>query len=368
MTRPLSAFLKRLIWLCMAPLLLLSGWLAWTHLKEIEARHQREAANLARNFAVSIDSYLESRLNALNVLAVSPLVDDPRRWPDLYAEAQGFRESFGAHVAFADQDRQMLFNTRKPYGTALPPLWHWIYFLEGLPPGELGRDGHPARGGFLPPVPLPNRMWAGGRVAFLAPVPIGARVRKVSRILKVDHKVGRSGDLVFVTVLHEVGTLSGDVLVREEHDIVYKSASRPSRPAATTDAPAPAPFEKRVTPTSTTLFRYSALTFNGHRIHYDQDYCREVEGYANLVIHGPLVATLLAGFAEEASGHRLREFNYRGVSPALLGETITLGAAIDGDQVWLPKSQIEMSDDCPEEGDLIEVDVPDWLAEEKGLL
>ena len=220
-------------------------------------------------------------------------------------------------------------------GAPLPPLWHWIYFLEGLPPGELGRDGHPARGGFLPPVPLPNRMWAGGRVAFLAPVPIGARVRKISRILKVDHKVGRSGDLVFVTVLHEVGTLSGDVLVREEHDIVYKSASRPSQPAATTDAPAPAPFEKRVTPTSTTLFRYSALTFNGHRIHYDQDYCREVEGYANLVIHGPLVATLLAGFAEEASGHRLREFNYRGVSPALLGETITLGAAIDGDQVAL---------------------------------
>ena len=220
-------------------------------------------------------------------------------------------------------------------GAPLPPLWHWIYFLEGLPPGELGRDGHPARGGFLPPVPLPNRMWAGGRVAFLAPVPIGARVRKISRILKVDHKVGRSGDLVFVTVLHEVGTLSGDVLVREEHDIVYKSASRPSRPAATTDAPAPAPFEKRVTPTSTTLFRYSALTFNGHRIHYDQDYCREVEGYANLVIHGPLVATLLAGFAEEASGHRLREFNYRGVSPALLGETITLGANIDGDHVAL---------------------------------
>ena len=220
-------------------------------------------------------------------------------------------------------------------GAPLPPLWHWIYFLEGLPPGELGRDGHPARGGFLPPVPLPNRMWAGGRVAFLAPVPIGARVRKVSRILKVDHKVGRSGDLVFVTVLHEVGTLSGDVLVREEHDIVYKSASRPSRPAATTDAPSAAPFEKRVTPTSTTLFRYSALTFNGHRIHYDQDYCREVEGYANLVIHGPLVATLLAGFAEEASGHRLREFNYRVVSPALLGETITLGAAIDGAQVAL---------------------------------
>ena len=122
MTRPLATFLKRLIWLCMAPLLLLSGWLAWSNLGEIEARHQREGANLARNLAVSIDSYLESRLNALNVLALSPLVDDPRRWPDLYAEAQGLRQSFGAHVAFADHDRRMLFNTRQPYGSALPRL------------------------------------------------------------------------------------------------------------------------------------------------------------------------------------------------------------------------------------------------------
>ena len=219
-------------------------------------------------------------------------------------------------------------------GAPLPPLWHWLYFLEGLPPGELGRDGHPARGGFLPPVPLPNRMWAGGRVAFLAPVPIGARVRKVSSILKVDHKVGRSGDLVFVTVLHEVGSLDGEALIREEHDIVYKSASRPA-PAADATSVVPAPFTKTFTPTSTTLFRYSALTFNGHRIHYDLDYCRNVEGYANLVIHGPLNATLLAGFAEEASGRRVRQFNYRGLAPALLGETITLGATIDGDRVAL---------------------------------
>ena len=221
-------------------------------------------------------------------------------------------------------------------GAPLPPLWHWIYFLEGLPPGELGRDGHPARGGFLPPVPLPNRMWAGGRVAFLAPVPIGARVRKVSHILKVDHKVGRSGDLVFVTVLHEVGTLSGDVLVREEHDIVYKSASRPSRPAATTDAPAPAPFEKRVTPTSTTLFRYSALTFNGHRIHYDADYCRQVEGYSAQVIHGPLNATLMAGLAASCAvslGRSLRDFAYRGLAPALLGDTMRYAAWPQDDSI-----------------------------------
>lgn len=216
---------------------------------------------------------------------------------------------------------------------SLPPLWHWIYFLEGLPPAELGRDGHPARGGFLPPVPLPNRMWAGGRVAFLQPVPIGSRIRKTSRIAKIDHKVGRSGDLVFVTVLHELASLAGKPLIREEHDIVYKSASLPATPAAAEMRPAQ--FSTTFTPTSTTLFRYSALTFNGHRIHYDLDYCRNVEGYASLVIHGPLVATLLANFAEEVSGRTVREFNYRGLSPALLGETITLAASIDGDRVAL---------------------------------
>lgn len=216
---------------------------------------------------------------------------------------------------------------------SLPPLWHWIYFLEGLPPAELGRDGHPARGGFLPPVPLPNRMWAGGRVAFLQPVPIGSHIRKTSRIAKIDHKVGRSGDLVFVTVLHELASLAGEPLIREEHDIVYKSASRPATPAAAEMRPAQ--FSATFTPTSTTLFRYSALTFNGHRIHYDLDYCRNVEGYASLVIHGPLVATLLANFAEEVSGRTVREFNYRGLSPALLGETITLAASIDGDRVAL---------------------------------
>ncbi|NJD25661.1 MAG: acyl-CoA dehydrogenase [Betaproteobacteria bacterium] len=213
-------------------------------------------------------------------------------------------------------------------GEPLPPLWHWIYFLEGLPSGELGRDGHPARGGFLPPVPLANRMWAGGRLAFLAPVPLGARVRKTSQVLAVDHKTGRAGDLVFVTVLHELTAMSGELLVREEHDIVYKNASPPAAEKGDA-APPPAGSRCRTfVPTSTTLFRYSALTFNGHRIHYDQDYCRNVEGYDNLVIHGPLTATMLANFAEEAGGRPLRELSYRGFRPALLGETLTLVAEI----------------------------------------
>ena len=211
-------------------------------------------------------------------------------------------------------------------GEFLPPLWHWIYFLEALPSSELGRDGHPARGGFLPPVPLANRMWAGGRLSFLAPVTIGSTVRRTSSILKVDHKQGRSGELVFVSVLHELNSLQGDPLIREEHDIVYKDAAPPDSSTAVPAVVTPAQFKRSVTPTSTMLFRYSALTFNGHRIHYDADYCREVEGYPNLVIHGPLVATLLAGYTEEVSGSRLREFAYRCLSPALLGDSIALRA------------------------------------------
>jgi 3-methylfumaryl-CoA hydratase len=210
-------------------------------------------------------------------------------------------------------------------GEPLPALWHWLYFLEGMPARELGRDGHPARGAFLPPVPLANRMWAGGRVRFLAPVPIGAAVRRKSTILRVDHKAGRSGDLVFVTVLHELESLAGAGLIHEEHDIVYKDPS----PSAAAAIPVPdgvplGQFTRSFVPTSTTLFRYSALTFNGHRIHYDADYCREVEGYPHLVVHGPLLATLLAGFAEEVTGRRLRDFSYRALSPAFLGATVTL--------------------------------------------
>ncbi len=240
-------------------------------------------------------------------------------------------------------------------GDALPPLWHWLYFLEGQPPSALGRDGHPARGGCLPPVPLPNRMWAGGRVHFEHPLRLGAVMDKRSEVLDVRHKQGRSGDLVFVTVQHEVFS-GGRRCVREEHDIVYKAAaasaqgaaggeratSAQGRPAdATASAPPPAvsastappaaAAERTVTPDATMLFRYSALTFNGHRIHYDADYCRSVEGYDQLVIHGPLQATLLAGWAQELGGGRaLRRFDYRGVSPALLGQTLTLQAMPPG--------------------------------------
>jgi 3-methylfumaryl-CoA hydratase len=211
-------------------------------------------------------------------------------------------------------------------GDALPPLWHWVYFLTGSPAAGLGLDGHPARGGLLPPVPLQNRMWAGGRVFFAAPILLGQTLRKTSTVLDVQAKSGKSGDLVFVTVEHALFNGEQRVL-REEHDIVYRN------PGAAAPAKAPqtiaAPVLHSLTPTTTTLFRYSALTFNGHRIHYDADYCRTVEGYDHCVIHGPLNATLLAQCAAQiaaAEGQTLSEFHYRGVAPATLGQTLTYAA------------------------------------------
>lgn len=224
-------------------------------------------------------------------------------------------------------------------GTPLPELWHWIYFREGMRPGALGPDGHPARGSFLPPVPLPNRMWAGGRLEFVAPVNIGDALRKRSTVQRIDHKAGRSGDLVFVTVQHEL-LRDGICLLREEQDLVYTGArtgkSSPPGPLPTRQAT----LTRTVSPTSTLLFRYSALTFNGHRIHYDQDYCRQVEGYPNLVVHGPLNATLLAGLAVELAARPLRCFAYRGVQPIFLGEDYRLNACRNGEgvAVWATRA------------------------------
>jgi 3-methylfumaryl-CoA hydratase len=236
-------------------------------------------------------------------------------------------------------------------GAPLPPLWHWIYFLNGSPPSELGRDGHPSRGGFLPPVPLPNRMWAGGSIEFVSPLPLGASVEKRSRIVSVEHKQGRSGELVFVTVRHEL-LHEGRTAISEHHDIVYKEpAPQGPRPPSPTGPTMPTaqhsrPFE----PTSTTLFRYSALTFNGHRIHYDADYCREVEGYDNLVIHGPLHATLLAMYAEEIASKPLRTFRYRGMQPSLLGAALRINAHASGSDaaLWtaLPDGSVSMQADA----------------------
>jgi 3-methylfumaryl-CoA hydratase len=238
------------------------------------------------------------------------------------------------HVRHAQLMAATVARTAAPLalGDPLPPLWHWLYFLEGVPARELGRDGHPARGGFLPPVELDNRMWAGGRLAFDSPLLLGQEVERRSVVQSVEHKQGRTGDLVFVTVAHEL-LVEGLRCVREEHDIVYRRRSPLETANADVEAPTPPRDDQRReswTPDTTQLFRYSALTFNGHKIHYDVDYCRSVEGYPNLVVHGPLVATMLAALAQSMAPAPLRSFRYRAKRPALLsGDPITLTGALE---------------------------------------
>ena len=203
-------------------------------------------------------------------------------------------------------------------GAALPPLWHWLYFLPQPRQSEIGPDGHARRGGFLPPVPLPRRMWAGGRLQW-APrnsLRMGDPVKRISRIESVTHKSGRTGDLLFVLVRHEVHNTSG-LALSEEHDIVYRANPLPGDPVPPPQAaPGGAAWSETVTPDDVLLFRYSALTFNGHRIHYDRRYVTEVEGYPGLIVHGPLIATLLMELLRKRMpGVQVKSFSFRAVRP-----------------------------------------------------
>jgi 3-methylfumaryl-CoA hydratase len=201
-------------------------------------------------------------------------------------------------------------------GSALPPLAHWLYFLPQAMQREIGVDGHAKRGGFLPPVPLPRRMWAGGRLCFAHAPAVGVAIVRRSTIKSVQAKHGRSGALVFVTVQHEVSDAAGVAIV-EEHDIVYRDNPTPDAKAPTPAmAPTDEQFSRAITPDPVLLFRYSALTFNGHRIHYDRSYVTEVEGYPGLIVHGPLIATLLVDLLRrETPGATLTRFDFKAASP-----------------------------------------------------
>jgi 3-methylfumaryl-CoA hydratase len=201
-------------------------------------------------------------------------------------------------------------------GTEVPPLWHWLYFLPLAPQSEIDVDGHPKRGGFLPAVPLPRRMWAGGRLTFHHPLKVGDDITRLSTIAAVDTKHGRSGQLIFVTVRHEISN-AGGLAITEEHDIVYREAPQAGAPAAQPQpAPAGAQFDREIVPDPVLLFRYSALTFNGHRIHYDRSYVTGEEGYPGLIVHGPLIATLLLDLLRrEAPDLQVRRFEFRAQRP-----------------------------------------------------
>jgi 3-methylfumaryl-CoA hydratase len=220
-------------------------------------------------------------------------------------------------------------------GDALPLLHHWLYFWDVKPPAELGSDGHPAKGGFLPPVPLPRRMWAGGRLKFLAPLRLGDRVTKTSTITSVTEKTGRSGTLVFVTVRHDLSTDTG-LAVSEEQDLVYRDPASAMLPAPVA-APVPAAaWAETVEPDPVLLFRYSALTMNGHRIHYDRPYAMDEECYPALVVHGPLQATLLIDIASRNLSAPVTSFAFRGQVPAFSGAPLHVCGepGEDGAEVW----------------------------------
>ena len=199
-------------------------------------------------------------------------------------------------------------------GDAIPPLAHWLYFLPTHPQSQLGPDGHAARGEFLPPVALPRRMWAGSRIEFVRPVRVGEPIRRLSRVAAVNRKEGRSGALVFVTVRHEVSGREG-LAIADEHDIVYRGAQG-AAVAPAVAAPAGEAWSRAIRPDPVLLFRYSAVTFNGHRIHYDHPYATGEEGYPGLVVHGPLVATLLVDLLRRnVPGVELASFSFRAQRP-----------------------------------------------------
>jgi 3-methylfumaryl-CoA hydratase len=226
-------------------------------------------------------------------------------------------------------------------GDAAPHTVHWCLAQPVYPMDMLGPDGHPTRGGFLPPVPLPRRMWAGGQLQFLDPLRVGDEVTRSSTIADVTLKTGSTGALCFVTVQHVITTARG-VAIRDRQDIVYRDI--PSAAASPTNPAAPPPAAKHHEThlaDPVLLFRYSALTFNGHRIHYDRDYVTQVEGYPGLIVHGPLQAALLVECAAKLrDGAAPKTFAYRGVQPLFDGADFSVNAndTAEGLELWTAKS------------------------------
>ena len=247
---------------------------------------------------------------------------DDTPWKDWVGRREFGRDTLGSTPA-----RALLatLNSDLPTepGSALPALFNWLYFLKFAPMSEVGPDGHPKRGGFLPPVELPRRMWAGSRCRFFAPLRVDDEAEKTSVIVKIETKSGKAGTMVFVTVRHEI-RVGGQLVLEEDQDIVYMGIPEKFRLAEPIAAPA-ADWSEVVAIDPVMLFRFSAVTFNGHRIHYDRTYAKDVERYPGLVVHGPLQAVLLFDAAcRREPGRTPARFDFRGVRPLFDFETATL--------------------------------------------
>ena len=221
-------------------------------------------------------------------------------------------------------------------GEIVPPLWHWAYFLTPVRASKLGRDGHPALGDFMPSVPLPRRMWAGGEFTFDGALKVGDHARKQSTVRDVTVKNGRTGRLCFVKVEHCI-YVGDEIRFSEIHNIVYRDVKQAGEnDILPPEAPDNASWTLEVVPNSTLLFRYSALTFNGHCIHYDLDFCREVEGYPGLVFHGPLTATMLLQLAVDQNPDRaIAAYEFRALSPLFDNAVFNLNGRMEGNKAIL---------------------------------
>ena len=226
--------------------------------------------------------------------------------------------------------------TRFEKGSALPPLWHWFYFLARAPQAQLDVDGHPRRGGFMPPIPYPRRMFAGARMRFHRPLLIGQPARREAVIRDITQKSGRSGSLAFVSVLLSYYQ-EGVLCIEEEQDIVYREPGPAVARPQTVDWPAapPGAWSRVVTPDPKLLFRFSALTFNAHRIHYDRPYATAEEGYPGLVVHGPLTAVLLMELVRRDMARPVKEFSFRGLAPLFDLAPFRVLGTLDNGQVSL---------------------------------
>ena len=225
-------------------------------------------------------------------------------------------------------------------GTVVPPLWHLLYFLPKYRPDETRHDGHAIGGEFTPPIKLPRRMWAGSRFEWnnANPLRVGDSATRISRIASITPKTGKSGELIFVKLVHEFSNAAGLSFVNE-HTSVYRSAARPGDSSASSkDAPAllEAHWQRELTPDEVLLFRYSALTFNAHRIHYDWKYATEKEGYPTVLVQGPLIATLLLDLLRrECPGVAVRSLEFRAVRPMFADSLMRLNGRQDGNEVSL---------------------------------
>ncbi len=222
-------------------------------------------------------------------------------------------------------------------GMPLFPLWHWLYFLPQHRQSDIGPDGHARRGGFLPPVPLPRRMWAGSQFEFRSPVRVGDAVERTSTIADVSAKEGRTGQLVFVKVRHELRCNgAAEPSIVEFHDIVYRDAKKPGDVDPAPTAAPQGEWGRTIVPDDVLLFRYSALTFNGHRIHYDRKYVTEVEGYPGLIVHGPLIATLLMDLVRRhAPDAQVAGFRFKAVRPTFDLHPFRVNGRREGNEVRL---------------------------------